>query len=66
MSLILNKNIRMEVVTFQPINDFMDKYMTPISSESFKTPSLTSHTLPNSKLGIFFESLFGTTILSIF
>ena len=30
-------------VIFQPVNDFMDKYMIPISSESFKTPSLTSH-----------------------
>ena len=33
----------------QAINDFSDKYMVPINSESFKTPSLTPNTLPNSK-----------------
>ena len=38
----------------QAINNFSDKYMVPINSESFKTPSLTSHTLPNPKLSIFF------------
>ena len=38
----------------QPINDLSDKYMVPIDSESFKTPSLTPHTLPNSKLNIYF------------
>ena len=39
----------------QPINDFSDKYMIPIDSESFKTPSLTTYTLPNSKLNLFFS-----------
>ena len=53
-SLILNKTIRVGVVIIQPINDFSDKYMVPINSESFKTPGLTPHTLPNSKRNIFF------------
>ena len=68
MRLILNQNIRLGVIIIQPINDLREKIMVPINSESFKTPSLTSHTLPNSKLGIFFfqKSVFGTTILSIF
>ena len=56
ISLILTQNIRLGVIIIQPINDFRDKYMVPINSESFKTPSLTSHTLPNIKLSICFCS----------
>ena len=68
ISLILIQNIRLGVITIQPINDFRNKCIVPINLESFRTPSLTSHTLPNSRLSIFFfqNSLFGTTILSIF
>ena len=50
MSLILNQNIWVGVVIIQPINDFSDEYMVPINSGSFKTPSLTPHTLPYSRL----------------
>ena len=50
ISLILNQIIRVGVVIIQAINDFSDKYMVAINSESFKTPSLTPHTLPNFKL----------------
>ena len=39
---------------FQPIDDFSDKYMVPVDSESFKTPSLIPQTLLNSKLNICF------------
>ena len=55
------------VVINQQINDFSDKGMVPINSESFKTPSLTPQTLPKSKLSIFsiFENLSGTKISSI-
>ena len=45
----------------QAIIDFSGKYMVPINSESFKTPSLTPNTLPNSKQNIvfiFFENLY--------
>ena len=48
------ENIREVVLIIQPINDFSDIYMVPVDSESFKTPSLTPHTLPNSKLNIYF------------
>ena len=48
------ENIREGVFIIQAINDFSDEYMVPIDSESFKTPSLTPHTLPNSKLNIYF------------
>ena len=41
----------------QANNGFSDKYMVPINSESFKTPSLTPNTLPNSKQ-IFFLYIF--------
>ena len=54
ISPILNQNIWVRVVISHPINDFSHKYMVPINSESFKTPSLTSHTLPKSKLSFFF------------
>ena len=57
ISLILIQNKRLEVIIIQPINDFRDEYMVPINSESFKTPSLTSHTLPNSKLDFFLISI---------
>ena len=45
---------RVGVVIIQPINDFSDKYMVPMNSEPFKTPSLTPHTLPNSNLSFLF------------
>ena len=64
ISLILNQIIRVGVVIIQAINDFSDKYMVAINSESFKTPSLTPHTLPNSKI-LFSKSQFGTKILRI-
>ena len=48
------ENIREGVFIIQAINDFSDEYMVPIDSESFKTPSLTPHTFPNSKLNFFF------------
>ena len=48
------ENIREGVILIQPINDFSDGLLVPIDSESFKTPSLTPHTLPNSKLNIYF------------
>ena len=38
----------------QANNGFSDKYMVPINSESFKTPSLTPNTLPNSKQIFFY------------
>ena len=49
------ENIREGVFIIQAINDFSDEYMVPIDSESFKTPNLTPHTLPNSKLNNFFD-----------
>ena len=49
------ENIREGVIIIQPINDFSDEYMVPIDSESFKTPSLTPHTLPNSKMNTSFS-----------
>ena len=48
------ENIREGVIIIHLINDFSDKYMVPVDSESFKTPSLTPHTFPNSKLNFFF------------
>ena len=54
ISLILMENIKEGVFIIHAINDFSDEYMVPIDSESFKTPSLTPHTLPNSKLNIYF------------
>ena len=69
MSLILNQNIYVRVVIIQPINDFKDKYMVPVYSESFKTPSFTSQTLLNFKLRIFFKFwkfLISTRILNFF
>ena len=54
MGQILNENLLVGVVIIQPINDYRDKYMVPINSESFKTPNLTPQTLPKSKLNIFF------------
>ena len=50
-----NTNIREGIIIIQPINDFSDKYMVPIDSESFKTPSLTPHILSDSKLNCFFD-----------
>ena len=38
----------------QPINDFSDKYMVPINSESCQTPSLAPHTLLKAKTDFFF------------
>ena len=48
------ENIREGVIIIQPINYFSVKYMVPIDLESFKTPSLTPHTVLNSKLNIYF------------
>ena len=36
MRVILNQNIRLGVMIIQPINDFRDKCIVPINSESFK------------------------------
>ena len=44
------------MVIIQPIDDFSNKYMVSVNPESFKTLSLTPHTLPKSKLSIFLFS----------
>lgn len=49
---------------FQPRNDFSEKYMIAINSESWKTPSLTPHKLPKAKQKILDFSKIGIRYLN--